>query len=151
MMRLASPWWLVLIAAALALILLWLLRRRWQRFPFPDVALALGRGGRIPERTVMAGVLVALALALASVCALAAGASGGVSAVAAAKFPVMRRQMASSGSAVVGSSKTDSVIPPSPPIRIPKSTRNSTADKESHSHRVRPHRWVPKTAPPIKR
>ncbi len=63
MMRLASPWWLVLIVAALALILLWLIRRRWQRFPFPDVALALGRGGRIPERTVMAGVLAALALA----------------------------------------------------------------------------------------
>jgi len=62
MMRLASPWWLVLVAAALLLLVLWLLRRRWQRFPFPDVAVALGRGGRLPERTVTAGVLVALAL-----------------------------------------------------------------------------------------
>jgi len=63
MMRLASPLWLVLIAAALLLMVLWLLRRRWQRFPFPDVAVALGGAGRIPERTVMAGVLAALALA----------------------------------------------------------------------------------------
>ena len=63
MMRLASPGWLMLIAVALVLMVLWLLRRRWQRFPFPDVAAALGRTGRIPERTVMAGVLVALALA----------------------------------------------------------------------------------------
>ena len=63
MMRIASPWWLGLIAAAIVLMLLWLLRRRWQRFPFPDVAAALGRAGRIPERTVMAGVLAALALA----------------------------------------------------------------------------------------
>jgi len=63
MMRLASPGWLVLTIAVLVLAVLWMLRRRWQRFPFPDVALALGRTGRIPERTVMAGVLVALALA----------------------------------------------------------------------------------------
>ena len=63
MMRIASPWWLGLIAVAIVLMVLWLLRRRWQRFPFPDVAAALGSAGRIPERTVMAGVLVALALA----------------------------------------------------------------------------------------
>jgi Ca-activated chloride channel homolog len=62
-MRLASPLWLGLIVAAVVLMVLWLLRRRWQRFPFPDVTLALGSSGRIPERTVMAGVLVALALA----------------------------------------------------------------------------------------
>jgi len=63
MMRLASPWWLGLIAVAIVLMVLWLLRRRWQRFPFPAVAAALGKTGRIPERTVMAGVLAALALA----------------------------------------------------------------------------------------
>ncbi|MEE4273154.1 MAG: VWA domain-containing protein [Thermoanaerobaculales bacterium] len=63
MMRLASPWWLSLAAVALVLVVLWLLRRRWQRFPFPDVAASLGRSGRIPERTVVAGVLAALALA----------------------------------------------------------------------------------------
>ncbi len=63
MMRIASPWWLGLIAAAVVLMALWLLRRRLQRFPFPDVAAALGSAGRIPERTVLAGVLAALALA----------------------------------------------------------------------------------------
>jgi len=62
MMRLASPWWLALAAVAVPLIVLWLLRRRWQRFPFPDVAGSLGRSGRLPERTVAAGVLAALAL-----------------------------------------------------------------------------------------
>jgi Ca-activated chloride channel family protein len=63
MMRLASPLWLGLILVAVVLTVMWLLRRRWQRFPFPDVAGALGAAGRIPERTVMAGVLAALALA----------------------------------------------------------------------------------------
>jgi len=63
MMRLASPWWLALVAVAVVVGVLWLLRRRWQRFPFPNVAGALGRAGRVPERTVMAGVLVAMALA----------------------------------------------------------------------------------------
>jgi Ca-activated chloride channel family protein len=62
-MRLASPSWLVLAIVAVAVTVLWLLRRRWQRFPFPDVVEALGRTGRIPERTVMAGVLAAIALA----------------------------------------------------------------------------------------
>lgn len=62
MMRLASPWWLLLVAVALVLMVLWLLRRRWQRFPFPDVVSALGRSGRIPERTVVAGLLAAMAL-----------------------------------------------------------------------------------------
>ncbi len=63
MMRLAAPFWLALAALAVVLTVVWLLRRRWQRFPFPNVAAALGRAGRLPERTVMAGVLVALALA----------------------------------------------------------------------------------------
>jgi Ca-activated chloride channel family protein len=63
MMRLASPLWLVLIGGAVVLATLWLLRRRWQRFPFPEVADALGRSGRLPERTVIAGLLAALALA----------------------------------------------------------------------------------------
>ena len=63
MMRLASPFWLALVAVAVVLLVLWMLRRRWQRYPFPNVAEALGRTGRIPERTVTAGVLAALALA----------------------------------------------------------------------------------------
>ena len=62
-MRLASPIWLSLIAVACGLAVLWLVRRRWQRFPFPDVAAALGRSGRLPEWTVAAGVLAAVALA----------------------------------------------------------------------------------------
>jgi Ca-activated chloride channel family protein len=62
-MRLASPPWLGLIAVAVVLVVLWMLRRRWQRYPFPNVTAALGRGGGIPERTVAAGVLAALALA----------------------------------------------------------------------------------------
>jgi Ca-activated chloride channel family protein len=62
MMRLASPFWLALVAVAVVLLVLWMLRRRWQRYPFPNVAEALGRTGRIPERTVTAGVLAALAL-----------------------------------------------------------------------------------------
>jgi Ca-activated chloride channel family protein len=63
MMRLATPWWLALVAVAVVLVVLWSLRRRWQRFPFPDVAASLGKTGRLPERTVVAGVLVALSLA----------------------------------------------------------------------------------------
>ncbi len=63
MIRLAAPWWLVLAGLALALAALWLVRRRWQRFPFPNVAAALGRSGPLPERTVVAGLLAALALA----------------------------------------------------------------------------------------
>lgn len=62
-MRLAAPWWLLLVVAAAAVMALWLVRRRWQRFPFPDVAAATGGAGRLPERTVVAGVLAALALA----------------------------------------------------------------------------------------
>lgn len=62
-MRLASPAWLALVAVAVVLIVLWMLRRRWQRYPFPNVVAALGRGGGVPERTVTAGVLAALALA----------------------------------------------------------------------------------------
>jgi Ca-activated chloride channel family protein len=63
MMRLAAPFWLALVAVALVLLVLWMLRRRWQRYPFPNVAETLGRTGRIPERTVTAGVLAAVALA----------------------------------------------------------------------------------------
>lgn len=63
MFRLASPWWLALVGLMVPLVVLWLLRRRWQRFPFPDVVASLGRSGLVPERTVAAGVLTALAIA----------------------------------------------------------------------------------------
>jgi Ca-activated chloride channel family protein len=62
-MRLASPPWLALVALALIALAVWLVRRRWQRFPFP----AADEGGRAPRwtlaRTTMAGLLVALSLA----------------------------------------------------------------------------------------
>ena len=61
-MRLAAPPWLALIALALILLALWMVRRRWQRFPFPDA-------GRLPRtqswaisRSTLAGVMVAASL-----------------------------------------------------------------------------------------
>lgn len=62
-MRLASPLWLALIALALIALAVWLMRRRWQRFPFPATHEA-GQGSRwVLGRTTMAGFLVALSLA----------------------------------------------------------------------------------------
>ncbi len=61
-MRLASPGWLILVAVAVGVALLWATRRRWQRFPFPNPELAPGRGGWVLGRTTMAGFLVAVAL-----------------------------------------------------------------------------------------
>jgi len=61
-MRLAAPPWLALIALALILLALWMVRRRWQRFPFPDA-------GRLPRTrswaiswSTLAGVMVAASL-----------------------------------------------------------------------------------------
>lgn len=66
MMRLASPWWLGLIVVAIAVGALWILRRRWQRFPSPLVAgraaAGASAGGRGPFATAAAGVLAAFAL-----------------------------------------------------------------------------------------
>jgi Ca-activated chloride channel family protein len=66
MMRLAAPWWLGLIVVAIAVGALWLLRRRWQRFPSPLVAgraaVGASAGGRGPVATAVAGVLAAFAL-----------------------------------------------------------------------------------------
>jgi len=63
MMRVAHPAAFGLIGLALLLLLLWLLRRRWQRYPFPLVG-AGGRKRRIPPAiaTVAAGILAAGAL-----------------------------------------------------------------------------------------
>lgn len=60
MMRLASPAWLALVAVALVLGVVWLGRRRWQRFPFP-LGTATG-GRRLPAATTVAGLVAALAL-----------------------------------------------------------------------------------------
>ncbi len=57
-MRLATPGWLALATLAAVAISLWLLRRRWQRFPFPRQD-GVRRG--FPGRTTVAGLLVAAA------------------------------------------------------------------------------------------
>jgi Ca-activated chloride channel family protein len=62
MIRLAAPEWLALVGLALIVGLLWLMRRRWQRFPFPDVERAARRGTWILGRTTLAGLLVAAAI-----------------------------------------------------------------------------------------
>jgi Ca-activated chloride channel family protein len=58
MIRLASSGWLVLAALTGISAALWLVRRRWQRFPFPGSATS--RRG-LPCRTTVAGLLAAAA------------------------------------------------------------------------------------------
>jgi Ca-activated chloride channel family protein len=60
MMRLAAPGWLALAVLALAAAGLWLVRRRWQRFPYPT-SVGSGRTIRLPGRTTTAGLLAAVA------------------------------------------------------------------------------------------
>lgn len=62
MMRLAAPPWLALIALALLLLAVWLVRRRWQRFPFPDAGRLSGPRSWAVSRTALAGVVVAASL-----------------------------------------------------------------------------------------
>jgi len=61
-MRLAAPPWLALIALALLLLAVWLVRRRWQRFPFPDAGRLSGPRSWAVSRTALAGVVVAASL-----------------------------------------------------------------------------------------
>ncbi len=61
MIRMASPHWLGLAGIALVLIGLWLVRRRFQRYPFP---IPSGRGGGRP-RTAWSAVATAVAGVLA--------------------------------------------------------------------------------------
>ncbi len=63
MIRLAAPMWLALGGVGLMAAILWLLRRRWQRYPFPIGGRVEGkRGGRL-SWTAIAGILAALAFA----------------------------------------------------------------------------------------
>ncbi len=62
-MHMAHPWWLVLAAAAVPALAVWLLRRHNQRYPWPGAAPYSGRGAVAVGATVLAGVLAALSLA----------------------------------------------------------------------------------------
>lgn len=65
-MRVASPEWLFLAIAAVALIGVWLMRRRWQRYPFPIVDRTRHAGGRrlawAAMATTAAGAVAAAAI-----------------------------------------------------------------------------------------
>jgi Ca-activated chloride channel family protein len=64
--RLAEPVWLSVGALAVAAVVVWLLRRRWQRYPVPGVDRSDGSARRIAVggfATAAAGVLAAAALA----------------------------------------------------------------------------------------
>jgi len=62
MMRLDAPPWLALVALSLLLLALWLVRRRWQRFPFPDAGQLPGPRSWAISRTALAGAVVAASL-----------------------------------------------------------------------------------------
>jgi len=63
MIRLAAPLWLAVGGVGAIAGIVWLLRRRWQRYPFPlDGRNAVRRAGRF-SATSTAGVLVAMAFA----------------------------------------------------------------------------------------
>jgi Ca-activated chloride channel family protein len=62
MMRLAAPVWLAVAGLALIVLLLWVLRRRLQRFPFPGVSGVRKRPGVQVGATAVAGALAALTL-----------------------------------------------------------------------------------------
>jgi Ca-activated chloride channel family protein len=63
MMRLAAPGWLALAAVGLLALILWILRRRWQRFPFPLGARRDSSARRGFSWTAAVGVVAALAFA----------------------------------------------------------------------------------------
>ena len=63
MIRLAAPMWLALGGVGLMAAILWLLRRRWQRYPFPIGGRVEGRRGGRLSWTAIAGILAALAFA----------------------------------------------------------------------------------------
>lgn len=62
MIQLAAPWWLALVGLALLAAVVWVLRRRWQRYPFPVAARSAGGARLLPDWTAVAGLVAALAL-----------------------------------------------------------------------------------------
>ena len=60
MIRLAAPLWLALSGAGVLAVTLWVIRRRWQRYPFPVGARMAAPRRRLPSWTAMAGVLAGL-------------------------------------------------------------------------------------------
>jgi Ca-activated chloride channel family protein len=63
MIRLADPWWLTLVAVGVLAAVVWILRRRWQRYPFPLDGRPAGERLRAVGSTATAGLLAALAFA----------------------------------------------------------------------------------------
>ena len=63
MIRLAAPMWLSLVGVGVIAAVVWTLRRRWQRYPFPLLARSDSRRTRRPGLTAVAGILAALAFA----------------------------------------------------------------------------------------
>ena len=63
MMRMAAPLWLALGGVGVLAAALWIVRRRWQRYPFPISGRVGGRRVRGLSWTVIAGLLAALAFA----------------------------------------------------------------------------------------
>ena len=63
MIRLAAPLWLAVGGIGIIAVIVWLLRRRWQRYPFPLGGRdAAHRSGRF-SATATAGVMVAVRVA----------------------------------------------------------------------------------------
>ena len=63
MIRLAAPLWLSVSGVGVIAAVIWMLRRRWQRYPFPLSGRAEGRGRNRFSMTAAAGLLVAIAFA----------------------------------------------------------------------------------------
>jgi Ca-activated chloride channel family protein len=60
MIRLAAPLWLALIGVGVLAVTVWVIRRRWQRYPFPVGARIANGRRRMPSSTAVAGVLAGL-------------------------------------------------------------------------------------------
>lgn len=60
MIRLASPVWLSLGVVAILALTVWILRRRWQRYPFPVGSRLVSTARRRPSLTAVAGTLCAV-------------------------------------------------------------------------------------------
>jgi Ca-activated chloride channel family protein len=63
MIRLAAPLWLAVAGVGVLAAVIWALRRRWQRYPFPLSQRVEGRGTGRFSVTAFAGVIVAMAFA----------------------------------------------------------------------------------------